>query len=111
MINRRKLVGGTLLFYLMAISITAETSKAQNAAPPAKNKTTPPEQTPAPPSRPVLEPKAIELLKASCARLATAHSMSFTAEVTYESPSRAGFPCCRESVFHRCPGRFDRRQQ
>jgi hypothetical protein len=42
--------------------------------------------------KPVLEPKAIELLKASCARLAAAHAMSFTAEVTYESPSRMGFP-------------------
>ena len=42
--------------------------------------------------RSALEPKAIELLKASCARLAAAHSMSFTAVVTYESPSRLGTP-------------------
>jgi hypothetical protein len=39
-----------------------------------------------------LEPKAVEILKAACARLAAAHSMSFTAIVTYESPSRLGFP-------------------
>jgi hypothetical protein len=41
---------------------------------------------------PQLEPKAIEVLKAACAKLAAAHSMSFTALVTYESPSRLGFP-------------------
>ena len=44
------------------------------------------------PSRPVLEPKAVEILKAACARLAAAKSMSFTAIVTYENPSRFGFP-------------------
>jgi hypothetical protein len=43
-------------------------------------------------TKPVLEPKAIEILKAACARLAAAHSMSFTAIVTYENPSRFGFP-------------------
>jgi hypothetical protein len=44
------------------------------------------------PSAPQLEPKAIEILKAACAKLASAQSMSFTALVTYESPSRLGFP-------------------
>jgi hypothetical protein len=43
-------------------------------------------------TKPVLEPKTIELLKASCARLAAAYSMSFSAEVTYENPSGMGFP-------------------
>jgi hypothetical protein len=43
-------------------------------------------------TKPSLEPKAIEILKAACAKLAAAHSMSFTAIVTYESPSRLGFP-------------------
>jgi hypothetical protein len=47
--------------------------------------------TPAP-SAPQLEPKAIEILKAACAKLASAQAMSFTALVTYESPSRLGFP-------------------
>ncbi len=41
---------------------------------------------------PQLEPKAIDILKAACAKLASAQSMSFTALVTYESPSRLGFP-------------------
>jgi hypothetical protein len=39
-----------------------------------------------------LEPKAIEILKAACSRLAAARSMSFTAVITYESPSRLGPP-------------------
>jgi hypothetical protein len=41
---------------------------------------------------PALEPKAIEILKATSNRLAAAHSMSFTADVTYESPTRQGPP-------------------
>src|SRR5205823_9779146 len=40
----------------------------------------------------VLEPRAIEILKASSARLAAAKSMAFTAVVSYESPSRLGPP-------------------
>jgi hypothetical protein len=48
-------------------------------------------QTPAtPPVQMIIEPKAIEILKASCDRLASARSMRFTAVVTYESPSRLG---------------------
>ncbi len=39
-----------------------------------------------------LEPKAIELLKAASARLAAAHAMTFTAIVSYESPSALGPP-------------------
>lgn len=39
-----------------------------------------------------LEPRAIEILKASSARLAAARSMSFTAVVSYENPSRLGPP-------------------
>ena len=37
-----------------------------------------------------LEPKAINLLKAASGRLAAARTMSFTAVVTYDSPSRLG---------------------
>jgi len=39
-----------------------------------------------------IEPKAIEILKAACDRLAAARSMRFTAVVTYENPSRLGTP-------------------
>jgi hypothetical protein len=41
---------------------------------------------------PALEPKAIELLKASSARLAAAHTLSFTAVEIFEQPSRHGHP-------------------
>jgi hypothetical protein len=43
-------------------------------------------------SGPTLEPKAIEILKATSDRLAAAHSMTFTAAVSYESPTRQGPP-------------------
>jgi len=39
-----------------------------------------------------LEPKAIDILKASCSKLAAARTMSFTAVTTYENPSRLGPP-------------------
>ena len=38
----------------------------------------------------MIEPKAIDILKAASARLAAAQSMSFTAIVSYEHPSRFG---------------------
>jgi hypothetical protein len=45
-----------------------------------------------PPPAFTLEPKAIDILKAACTRLAAAKSMAFTAVVSYESPSRLGTP-------------------
>lgn len=90
----RKLVGAAALLSLVAFSLRTEIAFAQGA-PQTPQKKTAAKTKPAAASvqsKPVLEPKAIELLKASCARLAAAHSMSFTAEVTYESPSRIGFP-------------------
>ena len=45
-----------------------------------------------PPVKLELEPKAMDLLKEACSRLAAARTMSFTAVVTYESPSRLGTP-------------------
>jgi hypothetical protein len=39
-----------------------------------------------------LEPRAIDILKAASARLAAAKSMTFTAVISYESPSRLGPP-------------------
>jgi len=44
------------------------------------------------PAIPLLEPRAINLLKAASARLASARSMRFTAVVSYENPSRFGQP-------------------
>jgi hypothetical protein len=49
-----------------------------------------PSKAEAPAVKPVLEPKALDLLKAMSDRLAAAHSLAFTAVVTYEHPSRIG---------------------
>jgi hypothetical protein len=91
---RRTLFGPALLLALIAVSFGAEFVHGQGTTQPPPKKTTAKAKpvAAAVETKPVLEPKAIELLKASCARLAAAHSMSFTAEVTYESPSRMGFP-------------------
>ena len=62
-------------------------SKAQNSKKAGKVSTTAPSTVDL-----TLEPKAIDLLKAACSRLAAARSMSFTAVVTYENPSRLGPP-------------------
>jgi hypothetical protein len=40
------------------------------------------------PDKPSLEPKALAILKAASDKLAAAHTMSFTAVATYESPAR-----------------------
>jgi hypothetical protein len=45
-----------------------------------------------PPPDFTLEPKAMDILKAACSRLAAAKAMTFTAVVSYESPSRLGTP-------------------
>ncbi len=65
-----------------------QTSPAPNAAKSAK----PAAKAAAKPAPPELEPKAVDVLKAMSAKLAGAKAMSFTAIVTYESPSRLGPP-------------------
>jgi hypothetical protein len=47
---------------------------------------------PAAPTKMVLEPRAMDLLKATSARIAAAKSMAFTATVSYEYPSQLGPP-------------------
>jgi hypothetical protein len=58
---------------------------AKTAKPAAKQPAGPPVQL-------GLEPRAMEIIKAACARLAAAKTMTFTAIVSYESPSRFGPP-------------------
>lgn len=88
------LVGRTLLFALALVVFTAvgtnaaETKPQPKASKPAKSVS---KESP-PAVRMVLEPKAIEILKAASSRLAAARTMSFTAVVSYESPSRLGTP-------------------
>ena len=65
-----------------------ETKKAPKASKSAKSK----KKAAAPAVEPVLEAKALDLLKAASSRLATARTLSFTAVATHESPSRLGPP-------------------
>jgi len=62
---------------LAAAACTANSQASSGSAPATQDATAGTSQ-----SRPQLEPKAIEILKAACAKLAAAHSMSFTALVT-----------------------------
>jgi len=63
----------------------APSQRPAQAKPPAKSQ-------PAAPAKMVLEPRAMDLLKAACERLAAAKSMSFTAVASYEYPSKLGPP-------------------
>jgi hypothetical protein len=75
---------GVLFGVLLAAGSSAQTTKAPKAAKAASD---PPLSY-----QPGLEPKAIEILKAASARLAAAHSLAFTAVVSYEGPSLLGPP-------------------
>lgn len=77
------------LVVFLAVGGSAEqTKQASKASKPAKSRS---KEEP-PMVQLTLEPKAIELLKAASNRLASARTMSFTAVVYYESPSRLGTP-------------------
>jgi hypothetical protein len=84
--------GWTLSLGLYLLIAAAPLAYAQDAKP------TPPAKTPvtktqrAAPAKMVLEPRAMELLKATSERLATAKSMSFNAVASYEYPSQLGPP-------------------
>jgi hypothetical protein len=58
-------------------------ANAQQPQPPA---------SPPPPEHPAIEQAALDMLKATSERLASAKSLSFTAVTTYESPARNGQP-------------------
>ncbi len=74
---------------LLATSAGAQTPPGASQAKPPR----PAAKThPAAPTKMVLEPRALDLLKAACARLAAAKSMAFTATVSYEYPSQLGPP-------------------
>src|SRR5215470_15816653 len=81
----------SVLFGVTAASAQDVPAKAQKPAKAAKVAKTP-SPPPVPPPDFTLEPKAIDILKAACSRLAAAKSMAFTAVVSYESPSRLGTP-------------------
>ena len=82
------------LFVTVAATAQTPPPDGKQAAPPAKAaKSAKSAKKPAAPGyKLVLEPKAMELLKATSARLAAAKSMTFTATVGYEFPSKLGPP-------------------
>src|SRR5262245_46411626 len=80
---------------LLALGVFLATSGYAQPAPPAPQAAKPAKSSKraaAPAVEPVLEPKALEILKAASDRLATAYAMRFTAVISYESPSRLGSP-------------------
>ena len=77
----------------VAVAVSAQSPPATAPAKPAPAKTAKPaKKTVEPQYKMVVEPQAMELLKATSARLAAAKSMSFTATVGYEYPSKLGPP-------------------
>ena len=88
--KRLKPLQRALLMTVAALWV-AGAANAQTTTPPPKKSTPHPKQGPVV-LIPALEPKAIELLKATSARLAAAHTLSFTAVEIFEQPSRHGHP-------------------
>jgi len=84
-----------------AKSTAKSTAPAAKAAKPAKKRA-------APEFKLVLEPKAMDLLKATSARLAKAQAMSFTATVSYEYPGKLGPPILYTSRYDVTMQRPDR---
>ena len=80
------------LLSLLILLLGTGAATAQTPAAPAKKKTTQTKKAPTTSPKPELEPKAIELLKATSERLAAAHTLSFTAVEIFEHPSRHGHP-------------------
>ena len=80
-----------IVWQLLLLALGALTTAGANAEQPVSAAVSE-SKTATQPSRPALEPRAIELLKASSSRLAAAHALSFTAVISYESPSRLGPP-------------------
>jgi hypothetical protein len=90
--TRLKLFCKALPMSVLALFMVAGAVNAQTTSPPAKKHTSQTKNAPAKPPKPELEPKAIDLLKATSARLAAAHTLSFTAVEIFEHPSRQGHP-------------------
>jgi hypothetical protein len=83
---------GVAAWLALAVNVGAQSSAAAKPAAPAKA-AKPTTKKPAEPEyKMVVEPRAMDLLKAMSAKLAAAKSMSFTATVGYEYPSKLGPP-------------------
>ena len=90
----RSVLGGYALLLALSVLPTATASAQQPQTTPqaSKHAKAPSENGAHAIPTVSLEPKALGILKAACNRLAAAHSMEFTAVVTYENPSRLGPP-------------------
>ena len=84
------LTAGVVAAQSSNLPTTAPQPAVKQAAPLKSAKPT--KKAAAPAYKLVIEPKAMDLLKATSARLAAARSMSFTATVGYEFPSKLGPP-------------------
>ena len=87
---------GRMLLVAIGISFAVGSAGQQGPtaqpAPAAAKTAKPVKKSAAAVAQMVLEPRAIEILKAASARLAAAKSIAFTAVVSYENPSRLGPP-------------------
>ena len=79
------------LALVVFLTVTANAQQAQQIPKLSKPAQSSGKDNP-PPVQMTLEPKAIEVLKAACSRLAAARTMRFTAVVSYESPCLLGPP-------------------
>jgi len=90
--TRLKIVGQILLIFALVLGLLSAGANAQTSKAPVQKKTAQAKKVSASPPKPELEPRAVELLKATSERLAAAHSLSFTALEIFEFPSRQGHP-------------------
>ena len=99
---------GRAMVVALSVALAANTSATSGG----KAKAAPPKtatSTAATKAEPALEPKAIEILKAMSARLAAAHTMTFDAVSSYESPTRLGPPLVYTTISHVTLQRPDKR--
>ena len=89
MIVANSVRSASLVLAALLLVVGAAAQGAQ-PAPAASKPAKPPAKKVVPLIEGVIEPKAIELLKAASSRLAAAKSMKFTAVISYEAPSRFG---------------------
>ncbi len=82
----------TLSVVLLAFGARARGAAHAQPPPQAAPRAKAPPKGAAPAGIPMLDPKAIDVLKAASSRLAAARSMRFTALVSYENPSLLGPP-------------------
>jgi len=91
--TRKKILAGAAIVALGACLAAVACAQPAPQAPATPADLAKPAAIPTVPAfQPGLEPRAIEILKAASARLASAKSMAFTAVVSYESQSLLGPP-------------------